>query len=229
MTKRSETTKKNIQQAMLKLLLTNPYPAITMSDIAQQAKRTRVTVHRHYNTKDDLLLDCFELVSEEIKEKLVYPQEAPDKSPSYIAHANLVVFYTHVADNEALYRALFSTVAGITIRTRFRRMIAGTLLRIMQESGTLAKLTAPPYVVANLISDMLIGAIIWWLESASKIKPAILAEIVVRIGETGMFGLAGQVATPEDISFTPFPSSLNWANGEAEGANLPPRTAPKVE
>ena len=207
MTKRSEQTKAKLQQAMLDLLAKKPYEAISMEDLARQAGRTRVTVYRHYGDKQGLLLACFESIVETIKEDVIYPQEVSGKSASQIAYTNILVFYTHVANNQALYRALFATSAGNNIRTRFRRFVAGVALGVIEQEGSLDKLPPPANVVGNLVADMIVGAIIWWLESDSTFEPALLAEIALRLAETGFFGLTGHVVTEEDISFRPFPSN----------------------
>lgn len=215
MTKRAEHTKERIHQALLDLLQEKPYEIISMSEIAQKAACSRVTVHRHYGSKDNLLLDCYEETVEAVKEDLLYSQDLADKSASELAYANIVVFYTHVAENRALYRALFSTVVGNTIRTRFRRFVAGATMRMMQEEGNIDLLPVAPNVVANLTADMVVGAIIWWLESNSNFAPTLLAEIVLRVSETGIFGLTGQRVRESDISFVPFPA--NWLeSGEPE-------------
>ncbi|HSH03257.1 MAG TPA: hypothetical protein VLL52_12115 [Anaerolineae bacterium] len=44
----------------------------------------------------------------------------------------------------------------------------------------------------------------WAHRTESDHDPALLAEITVRLGESGLFGLTGQVATEADISFRPF-------------------------
>lgn len=207
MTKRAEYTKEKIQQAMLALLAEKPYETITMADVAQRAGRNRATVYRHYGDKESLLLAYFETAVETIKEDLVYPQSDIGQSTSQITYANLLVFYNHVAENQLLYRALFTSAAGSMIRTRFRRFIAGAIIHIMAKDGNLALLPKPPNVVANLVADMVVGGIIWWLESEANVEPRVLAEMVVRLGETGMFGLTGQEVTEGDISFRPFSSN----------------------
>lgn len=204
-TKRSEETKHNIQQAFLNLLIEKPYESLTMEEIAQAAGRSRVTVHRHYNGKEQVLLDCLEVVIEEVKDLIAYPNNEPHRNTSEIAHHNLKIFYAHVAENHTFYRALFSTAAGTTVRTRLRRIVAGVLINLLFQDGTWHQLKpTSPNMVANLVADLVVGAVIWWLESGSEDDPAVLAEIVLRVAETGVFGLMGRTPTAADISYYPF-------------------------
>ncbi|HSH03784.1 MAG TPA: TetR/AcrR family transcriptional regulator [Anaerolineae bacterium] len=204
MSTQSEQTKANIQQALLTLLQEKRYDDITMAELAQQANTSRMTIHRHFGDKDNLLLACFEELAESIKNDIIFPHEMLDKRTPQLAYENILVFYTHVANNQPLYRALFTTMTGSHLRKQARRYMTGAVLRVMMEEGTLDIMSAPANVVANLLADMIVGAIIWWLDSDEHIEPAILAEIVLRLAETGFFGFTGQTPTEGDISFRPF-------------------------
>lgn len=60
MAKRAEATnrtRRRIEAALTRLLVSKPYSAITIADIAKDADVAVRTVQRHYRTKDDLLLD----------------------------------------------------------------------------------------------------------------------------------------------------------------------------
>lgn len=204
MNRRTEETREKLQQAFVALLQTKSYEAITMEDIARQANRTRVTVYRHYGDKEAMLLDCFSNTIETLKDDLTYPNEAPEKSASQLSYANILIFYTHAAVNRPLYYALFCSSASSTVQPRFRRVIAGIINIHMHQEGTLAAMPAPPSMVANLLAGLIVGAMVWWLESKSDYEPSLLAEVVVRMSETGVFGLTGQTVLASDMSFRPF-------------------------
>ncbi|HSH02730.1 MAG TPA: TetR/AcrR family transcriptional regulator [Anaerolineae bacterium] len=201
---RTEETKIRLQQALLDLLEREPYEAISMSAIAREAGRVRSTLYRHYNDKDELLLDCLSYTIESLKDEVVYPTQLPLAGPSLLAQANLKLFYGHVEAQRPLYHALFKSPASPHIRYRFRRVVAGILLQFTEQTGSLKILPAPADMVCNLIAEMVVGAAVWYLEAGDKYEPALLAEIVVRLGEAGLFGLNGQVAQETDLSFRPF-------------------------
>ena len=207
MTIRSEETKAKLQQAFTTLLQEKSYETITMADVAQQAQRARSTLYHHYPNQEMLLLDCFSNTIEEIKDMVTYPTNFPNQGVSPIAFTNLTIFYTHVADHRYLYQALFLSSASPIVRVRFRRVIAGILLHVTQQAGSLTNLPASPSMVSNLLAEMIIGAAVWWLDTKpNQYEPAMLAEIVVRLAERGLFGLNGQAPIESDLSYQPFVS-----------------------
>ena len=53
--KLTERTRAAIETALVRLLATKPYDAISMTEIAGEANVSVRTVQRHFRTKDDLL------------------------------------------------------------------------------------------------------------------------------------------------------------------------------
>ena len=205
MSKRSEKTKQTIQKSFLRLIEERNYPTLTMGDIAAAAGCSRATVYRQYGGKDQLLLDTLETVIDEAKRKLLFPHTRPDMELSQLSYFNVTVFYQHVAHYKVLYKALFNTTSGVALRRNLRRITTGALIHFTSQSGDweLVK-PAPPHTILNLVSDMIVGAIILWLETDSDEDPAVLAEIVLRYAETGLFGFLNRPPNESDISFTPF-------------------------
>lgn len=204
MTRRSERTRQKLQQSFAALLIEKPYEAITMEEIALRAGRSRVTVYRHYDDKEALLLDCFGMAIEEIKGNVVYPKDTLNGSAPVVTYANLVMLYTHAAEHRPLYQALLTSSASPNIRTLARRVLAGVIINTMEQEGTLYQLPAPTDIVCSLLGELAVGALVWWLESKSNHDPALLAEIVMRMGETGVFGLTQQTPLESDVSYRPF-------------------------
>jgi AcrR family transcriptional regulator len=204
MTARSEQTKSKIQLGFAELLQEKSYEAITMAEVARRANRTRSTVYRHYEDKDALLLDCCNNIIEKLKYAIAYPKELPEQGVSPITYTNLLGFYAHVDQHRPLYKALFNSSIGPMVRRRFRRVLAGVLLHITEQAGSLHSLPAPSDMVCNLLAEVALGAAVWWLDADATYEPALLAEIVIRLSETGLFGLNGQTPVESDMSFLPF-------------------------
>jgi AcrR family transcriptional regulator len=59
--KQINESKNLILEAMYKLLLTFDLDAVTMTQIAREADVVRMTLYRHFKTKEDILLYGFEL------------------------------------------------------------------------------------------------------------------------------------------------------------------------
>lgn len=204
MTRRSDRTQQKLQASFQKLLGKKTYEEITMEEIAQHAGRSRVTVYRHYADKEALLSDCFSASVEEIKDRVIYPKDTAGERAPTVAYANLVMFFTYVAQHRPLYQAMLTSSASPAIRTRFRRVCAGVIINMLVQEGTLSRLSAPTDLVCNLLAGLALEATVWWLETKSTHNPAVLAEIVMRLGETGIFGLTQQTPVESDISYRPF-------------------------
>ncbi len=207
MATRSEQTKQRLQQALFSLLDDKLYESISMEEIAQCAGCTRVTVHRHYRTKERLLLDCAELLIEQVKDKLIFPNERVKQSTSEISYKNMVALYTHVAEHRGFYQVLFATGAGGKVRSQIRRVIAGVVLNTWMQDGTQRAFysdrisPASPQMIANTVAELVVGAIVWWLESGSNEDVTVLAMVTLRLTETGIFGFLGRVPVVGDVSF----------------------------
>ena len=73
MAKRAEETgrtRRRIEAALIRLLVSRPYNGITMVDIAAEADVAVRTVQRHYLTKDDLLLEACLRRTQSVTEQL---------------------------------------------------------------------------------------------------------------------------------------------------------------
>jgi len=193
-----------IKKNFLALVTEKTYDDISMPEIAASAGISRATLYRYFSDKDALLMVCFWEIAELVKENVAFPAEFDNMPTGQTVYQNLLFFYRHIAENQPLYRAILcSSVARIT-HPQFRRLLVGNIMTTMHQSGTIAALATPAYVVINLIAEMQIGALIWWLENEQEVSPELLAELVVRLIETGLFGLTGQEIVESDVSATQF-------------------------
>jgi AcrR family transcriptional regulator len=66
-----DRTRDRIREAMVELWLTRHYDEVTLGDVADLAGVSRQTVHRHFGTKDDLLLEAAEWKGAEAEQELL--------------------------------------------------------------------------------------------------------------------------------------------------------------
>lgn len=76
--KATDRTRAGIEMALVRLLASRPYDAITMAEIAAEADVAVRTVQRHFGSKDDLLASAVRYPAEALSEEL--SRRPPGKS-----------------------------------------------------------------------------------------------------------------------------------------------------
>ncbi len=115
--KLTERTRAAIETALVRLLATKPYDAISMAEIAEEADVSVRTVQRHFRTKDDLLAASVrypaEALSAELSKRPPGPSAREDMQTlvaalfaTYSRHRpEMWAAYTHSAQVPELMRA----------------------------------------------------------------------------------------------------------------------------
>jgi AcrR family transcriptional regulator len=166
-------TKRGLREAFIRLLLEKGYDAISIQDIATEAEAARVTFYRHYQNKEELLLDCLEVVYEELLER-VKQETAQGVQQEY---APLLVFYEHVQEKEELYQILFSSQGAQFLIARMTELIAKRTRTQIENRFKSEQLLVPIEIIANHIGNALIGLVVWWLENEKPYPPEYMAQL----------------------------------------------------
>ncbi|MCB2214013.1 TetR/AcrR family transcriptional regulator [bacterium] len=166
-------TKRGLREAFIRLLLEKGYDAISIQDIATEAEAARVTFYRHYRNKEELLLDCLEVVYEELLER-VKQVTAQGVQQEYLP---LMVFYEHVQEKEDLYQILFSSQGAQFLITRLTELMAKRTKEQIENRVNAEQLLVPIEIIANHIGNALIGLVVWWLENEKPYPPEYMAQL----------------------------------------------------
>jgi AcrR family transcriptional regulator len=166
-------TKRGLREAFIHLLLEKGYDAISIQDIATKAEAARITFYRHYKNKEELLLDCLNVVYEELVERVkqVSSEEIQQE------HLPLMVFYEHVQEKEKLYQILFSSQGAQFLVKRLKELIAQRTRIRIEENIPKEQLLVPIEIIANHIGSALIGLVVWWLENDKPYPPEYMARL----------------------------------------------------
>jgi AcrR family transcriptional regulator len=191
-------TKRGLREAFLRLLLEKGYDAISIQDIATEAEAARVTFYRHYKNKEELLVDCLNVVYEELKERMkrVSMQESPQ------VYSPMLIFYEHMREKETLYRILFSSQGAQFLITRLRELITERTKKQIEERFPAEQLLAPLEIIAYHFASAQIGLVIWWLENDMPYSPEYMAQISIWLSLAGSargFGLEGSSIAPPSM------------------------------
>jgi AcrR family transcriptional regulator len=166
-------TKRGLREAFIRLLLDKGYDAITIQDIATEAEMARITFYRHYKNKEELLVDCLNVVYEELAERV--KQVSSEQIQQ--AFTPLLVFYEHILEKERLYKILFSSQGAQFLVNRIRTLIATKTIKQIKAQFPLEQLLAPVEIIANHIASAQIGLVVWWLENDKPYPPEYMAQI----------------------------------------------------
>jgi AcrR family transcriptional regulator len=90
--KKTQRTRAAIEMALVRLLATKAYDAITMADIAQEADVAVRTVQRHFGSKDDILAAAVRYPGQALSEEL--SKRPPGQSPHEDLHSLAASLFT---------------------------------------------------------------------------------------------------------------------------------------
>lgn len=166
-------TKRGLREAFIRLLLQKGYDAISIQDIATEAQAARVTFYRHYKDKEELLVDCLNVIYEELAER-VKQVSADDKfEQPYLA---LHIFYEHIEEEETIYKILFSSRGTQVVVERLRKLFAERAKSQIPARFPDMQLQVPLDIMAYHSASAHIGLAIWWLEHDKPYPPEYMAQ-----------------------------------------------------
>ncbi|GCE08277.1 TetR/AcrR family transcriptional regulator [Dictyobacter aurantiacus] len=193
---RVRRTHKFLQEAMVELINEKGFEAITVGDIAERAMINRATFYRHYQDKYDLVAKIFEETVNYLVEKLL-PIHKDKNSATQNTPEIWVQFFEHVAEHDRLYRAMLGKNGSPWFADRMREY---TIKILLESQKQLKQQIAPsqpidPIMPSELpvtqLSYVLIGTIVWWLESEKRYTPLQMATWFHRFAFYGYLAVLG--------------------------------------
>lgn len=201
---RIRRTHKFLQEALVDLMSEKGFEALTVGDIAERAMINRATFYRHYEDKYDLVAKIFE----ETSERLVAQMKPIHKDAQGRVTENppeiWVQLFEHVAENARLYRAMLGKNGSSWFATRMRERTVQIMLD--QERQWTRQMAPRRHVDSALpvdlpavqLSHVLIGTIVWWLESEQRSTPRQTAAWFYRFAFFGYLSALGYEALPPE-------------------------------
>ena len=196
---RIRRTHKFLQEAMIALIIERGFDAITVGDITERAMINRATFYRHYQDKYDLVAKIFEETTNQLVEQMQpFHQDTWQTNPVDI----WVRLFAHVAEHGRLYRAMLGKNGSSWFAARMREHITNLMLQgerqQEQDDGPKQRRYAamPQGLPAMQLAHVLIGTIIWWLESDKNYTPKQMATWFYRFAFYGYIAARGYEAPP---------------------------------
>jgi AcrR family transcriptional regulator len=191
-------TKRGLREAFLRLLLEKGYDAISIQDIATEAEAARVTFYRHYKNKEELLVDCIDVIFEGLAEHI---RQVTDEEFQQ-GYSPGLAFYMQIQEDGKIYRLLSTSRAGQFLIKRLIELFAERVKIQIEARFPAEQLQAPIDIIAYHIASAQIGLVNWWIENDQPYSPEYMAQISLWLSLAGSargFGLEELPINPPKI------------------------------
>ena len=160
--RRSQRTRQMLMAAMVELMRSKRYDAITVQEITDQANIGRSTFYAHFTDKDDLLVDGVY--------RMLASLDTDDPQPTGAGrrlYPTLALFH-HIGAQADMYQVM-ARGRGLTLflaalQERLTTVLTDRLTARVAPGDTPA---VPPPLLAAMIASMLITAIRTWIEAGA--------------------------------------------------------------
>jgi len=193
-----------LQGAMIELVTEKGFDAITVGDIAERAMINRATFYRHYQDKYDLVAKIFEEVANHLVEDMKPLHKNFDPGEKEENLENLLEiwnqFFEHIAEHARLYRAMLGKNGSPWFAARMREHLIKLIFECERlwepQAGPRQQIdpAMPKALAAMQFSHVLIGTIVWWLESEKSHTPRQMAAWFWRFAFYGYLSARGYEA-----------------------------------
>jgi AcrR family transcriptional regulator len=147
-------TRRLLRAALVELTGESTFEDITIRNITDRADIGYATFFRHYDGKDDLMLEIFTDIIAEL-------ESLPGKHGEQYFEREGYLLFKHVAENSALYRSILDS---LTFSRRLREHVKKIVQRHLdQHAGQITSTTIPIEVAAQHMVSSMLGLIDWWL------------------------------------------------------------------
>jgi AcrR family transcriptional regulator len=152
--RRIARTRRLLKAALIELIDEQAYEKITIRDITDRADIGYATFFRHYDGVDDLMLEIFSGIIEEIESLPETHGEGYFEQEGYL-------LFEHVAKNRSLYRGILDSY---TFAGKLRDHIRNTVRKhIDSHAEEISSSEIPIDIAAQHMVSSLLGLIDWWL------------------------------------------------------------------
>jgi AcrR family transcriptional regulator len=197
---RVRRTQKFLQEAIIELIAEKGFDAITVGDIAERAMINRATFYRHYQDKYDLVAKIFEETANQLVENMKPFHKDTRQSETENPPEIWIQLFEHVAEHARLYRAMLGRNGSSWFAARMREHTIKLMLESkrrweqQKEPGQLSDPAMPQELPGMQLSHVLIGTIVWWLESEKSYTPRQIATWFYRFAFYGYLSALGYEA-----------------------------------
>lgn len=189
---RVKRTRQLLRTALIELIPEKGYNAITIQDITERATLNRATFYLHFRDKDDLLLNGFMEIWDELtsQSSLLGLKESALEVDSM--RLSVLADFQHLADHAAFYRVMLGENGVAAFIHRMQDHICNTTVqRFLSALDNPPVSTVPIELLLHFIATSYVGVMQWWLAQDMPYSPEEMASVLVTLYTTSPFQAMG--------------------------------------
>jgi AcrR family transcriptional regulator len=159
-------TRKQLQAALLALILEKGYENVSIQDITDRADLARATLYIHFKDKDELLWSVIEDVIHATELEIL--EEYTGIIPSQAEYYGFRNIFEHVERNRDTYLVILGSKGSSEMTHRVHRYMVEETLRDMKNFNIYMGLGQPAEIAAQIVVGSLMSLAIWWLEAPNE-------------------------------------------------------------
>lgn len=180
--RRIHRTQRRLKEALIELVSTRDYHAISISEIADAADVGRSTFYSHYTSKDDLLFSGFD------QWVLSLADHAPARGSGPSGFRFSLPFLQHISTQKRFAQAMIGRGSNAVIRQKTTALLARVVGRELERKGGKA-----PAGEAKEMRDAqthgvvgaFVGVVTWWLGAGDRVSPEAVDQVFQRLVASG--------------------------------------------
>lgn len=188
-------TRQALYDALLALVTTQPYDAITVQAITDHAGVRRATFYMHFKNKEELLASVVRQHFEEVVHQ-IEASAAEDDFARKSTALPFIILFRHVAHHHAAYRALMHSPAAYAVIKQLRDTIAAYIKEQLLLRRPAESLPLPIDILAQFVAGAEMSMLTWWAENDAPHPAEFTAEAAHRLT---LFGLQGVLGFDESL------------------------------
>jgi AcrR family transcriptional regulator len=199
--RRVRRTRRALREAMLDLMEEKGYDQVTIEELTDRADIGRTTFYLHYGAKQDLLLEQFGELLDQLVEQLsqipLSSWQQTGESFSVEDHPSrpICMIFQHAADNKELYQIVLQGEGVDQASERLQAIMTNAVNTFLSlklgEEGDQLTLQIPVELFGNYFAGAMLGVIKWWLEADMPYSSEEMEEIFFQMFLPGAIQVLG--------------------------------------
>lgn len=173
--RRVRRTRRALREAMLDLMAEKGYDKVTIEELTDRADIGRTTFYLHYSAKQDLLLEQFGELLDQLVDQL---SQVPLSSWQQAGEAFSIddhpmqpirMIFQHAADNRDLYQIVLHGEGVDQASERLQAIMTNAVNTFLShklgEESSQLTMQMPVELFGNYFAGAMLGVIKWWLDA----------------------------------------------------------------
>ena len=189
--RRVRRTRRALRKALSDLMEEKGYDQVTIEELTERADIGRTTFYLHYSAKQDLLLEQFGEMIDQLVAQLsqtplsAWGQEGEIRSVDDHPNRPICMIFQHAADNKDLYQIVLRgegvDQASERLQVIMTNAVNTFLSHKLGQEDEQIDLKIPIDLFGNYFAGAMLGVIKWWLEADMPYSSEQMEEIFFQL------------------------------------------------